>query len=1160
MCFFPVRILLWFVTSRVRALSGLCFDSQPQLKSLVDAGGNSYPIGIWVNDWATGHLTARVAGIVIKEKLGYNVELKGPGPLALDGFFALTGCTSPTDKTDRGCGGDGDRLTDVHINVEVWTSTYQLAWEELKLKYPDKAPSNLGNMGYYGATALYVPSGVQERAYDAEGINLDFYRDYNSSRENPGRHFANPGDVNVSYLLPCNETALMLNEVMSNYLDLTGDLEGVSGTAPDLTGKCYNQYFWLAPGCRTQPSTCLIWFTGGNGWGMFETLLKATVYNMPVATAVASSFANYGLLPNSYDMMLYWWVPDPTFLRLTPMKITFPEHDPDAWAKGDSRTAARDVSIDKHVSQDLESLAPEVVELISRLTMSLDTVNKLMLNQLDTGDSNFDVACRWLKENEHNEKSWSSWLPERGKCFSQFGMYSERTQTFLMKRNDSDSAITCRACPSGFYSSRLEDGQGITFICLPCESGSFQTSGAATLCNPCPAGSYQNETASLSCNRCPVGEYQDVEGGSLCKMCPPGTSTRLLGSVSISDCGCEAGSINIASGAFDCVPCMPGLDCPFSSTLEDLKSGRSSDGPDFVPRIREGYYTTLEEPLEVLHCRPESSCPGGAPGRCNKNLVGTLCAVCLEGQAQTLTSSGCEECGATMFGWLVVIPVVMGVLVIAYYFTNMEVVIQATPFKAGVMASAIAVSAMQALALVGLMSVKWPTTFKKVSSNLQVVLLDLDGMGLSCLSGSDPLARYLMVVFIFPAGLIWLFIFWSFTLLLTKCVNEKSWFRPWKLHFTLNTAGLGMQLGYGTMAAVAMKPLMCYSHPNARQSLITYPSLFCGEREHSFLQVAGISFLTIFVVGFFVICSYAAYNMPRWCAAGQRERVQSFRFFMANFRFDCYWFILLVLLRGFSFALAVVIGTNVPPAQTTLASLILTTYAILQSWMRPWKVPVINATDMLVNAGLLLLVNKAIQIDTDMESQFAETFCVGILLMIAVAIILALILSALALVLQKCGAEWRQFLTLAAVGKEKHICDALKVCADDLIKIEEEDLAKKINLSNSYDVQTLLKFIDLVSELFDNAMVERVKFSRVNPTVMNRRSIASAASDLMVFSLEASSSSTASDADQANRGSIVSHVSESAGAGNELPETNEAQESEVLAEQPEVRSKMITAL
>ena len=68
MSFSPVLILLWCVTSRVRALSRLCFDSQPELKDLVDAGGNSYPIGIWVNDWATGHLTATVAGIVIKDR------------------------------------------------------------------------------------------------------------------------------------------------------------------------------------------------------------------------------------------------------------------------------------------------------------------------------------------------------------------------------------------------------------------------------------------------------------------------------------------------------------------------------------------------------------------------------------------------------------------------------------------------------------------------------------------------------------------------------------------------------------------------------------------------------------------------------------------------------------------------------------------------------------------------------------------------------------------------------------------------------------------------------------------------------------------------------------------------------------------------------------
>ena len=285
-----------------------------------------------------------------------------------------------------------------------------------------------------------------------------------------------------------------------------------------------------------------------------------------------------------------------------------------------------------------------------------------------------------------------------------------------------------------------------------------------------------------------------------------------------------------------------------------------------------------------------------------------------QGYAQTLTTTGCEKCGATVFGWLAVLPCVMGFIVIAYYFTNLDILTQASPFKAAVMACGITISALQALALIGLMSVKWPPTFQTVSSNLQVVLLDFDGIGLSCLSGSNPLSRYILVVCLFPAALLWLFGFWAVTLTFPKCGRCGDFFKPWKLHFTFNTAGLGLHLGYGTMAAVAMKPLMCYSHPSGHHSLIIYPNLFCGEQDHNFLQIAGISFLAIFVVGFFVICSYAAWHMPTWCAAAQKERVQSFRFFMSNFRFDCYWFILLVLLRGFFFAFSIVLGASVPPA------------------------------------------------------------------------------------------------------------------------------------------------------------------------------------------------------------------------------------------------------
>ena len=231
--------------------SGTCLDDavpEGSLKDLVD-GGNPYPIGVWVNDWAAGHLIATMATVIIKEKgkkmkkqltvwrsflvvleqlldtfeicflpqekLGFNVELKGPGPLALDGFYALTGCTSPTDSADRGCGSGAKTL--VHINLEVWTSTYLEGWNQIQADYPNMAPKNLGNSGYYGATAQYIAAAVQERGYATEGLHLDFYRDYNASRENPGRYFTSPHELNVSRLRPCNETGLMISEAGAGF-------------------------------------------------------------------------------------------------------------------------------------------------------------------------------------------------------------------------------------------------------------------------------------------------------------------------------------------------------------------------------------------------------------------------------------------------------------------------------------------------------------------------------------------------------------------------------------------------------------------------------------------------------------------------------------------------------------------------------------------------------------------------------------------------------------------------------------------------------------------------------------------------------------------------------------------------------------------------------
>ena len=112
-------------------------------------------------------------------------------------------------------------------------------------------------------------------------------------------------------------------------------------------------------------------------------------------------------------------------------------------------------------------------------------------------------------------------------------------------------------------------------MCRACETGHFEASGGKEVCDPCPAGTYQNETGSIACKRCPFGQYQDTEGSTQCKRCVAGSTTPFLGATSLSDCGCEEGSINVNASreALKCIPCGEGLACPFSSSLEALQSG-----------------------------------------------------------------------------------------------------------------------------------------------------------------------------------------------------------------------------------------------------------------------------------------------------------------------------------------------------------------------------------------------------------------------------------------------------------------------------------------------------------------------------------------------------------------------------------------------------------
>eukprot|EP00438_Fugacium_kawagutii_P034591 Skav208731 [mRNA] locus=scaffold615:239775:242224:+ [translate_table: standard] len=302
-----------------------------------------------------------------------------------------------------------------------------------------------------------------------------------------------------------------------------------------------------------------------------------------------------------------------------------------------------------------------------------------------------------------------------------------------------------------------------------------------------------------------------------------------------------------------------------------------------------------------------------------------------------------------------------------------QVTAQATPLKTAQMAGGLVISTLQIFALLGLTSAKWPATFAEVSSDLQapkelavvllrpmshgwvapgppfllitadwsiagcisiVFVLDLDNLRIGCVLGSSPLVSYEFTALTCPVMVVWILFCYAST---KTTLVQRCGLKRWRMPYAFNTIGFGLQLGFGTIAAVALKPMMCYQHPNGRYSVLSYPSVFCWEEGHGGMLACGILLLVVVVVGFPVACSYATWKLPYWSVTGNHAMVQCFRFCTSNFQLSCYSFVLLVLFRGLGFAVAIAVGTNYPPVQKALVSLILVIYSTLLAKMQPWK-------------------------------------------------------------------------------------------------------------------------------------------------------------------------------------------------------------------------------
>eukprot|EP00435_Cladocopium_sp_Y103_P060711 s9_g22.t1 len=925
--------------------------------------GESYPVGMHLHSWAAAFATSAVARILLEEKFGYNVKDMAIGYSTLDGMYALAGCSTPLNINDPGCA-DGMNMTYSHVAMESWLSSWLNSWDVIQEEYPATAPRSLGSMGYHGRVSSFISETVRETAWEHEGLNLDFYRGYNVTWHNAARYFDGPQSLNTSLLKRCNETRLMLSRDMKIYVEFTGDWDGVDVVNETVLGKCFDGYFWYPPSCRHDPRACFIYITGGNGWEIDGAMQKASAWNIPMACATA---VDYARLPLQHNAMFYWWVPDPSFLSLSPVEVVFPAYDRLAFERGDKRLAVTSELVEILVSQDLQMLAPYVYNFLDSWDMSLSDVNKMLEDEMQSTDDWHEVACRWLLG--HGD-IWKKWLPYGTQCLQQFGLYNTVSRKFVDNRED-PSDLTCEPCPAGTYSKELVDDAGTTWICVPCPLGTAQASGASLECEACSFGTYQDELGSVACKRCDFGDYQDEKGQDACKSCPPDTTTLGLGSVIRSDCGCNEGHININSSGLDCAKCSEGLLCPTMSKLDALKSGYSDLGSKFTPSIQEGYFSTKSAPMEVYRCFG-SHCPGGLPGNCSGGTEGPTCDRC---PANMYMASGeCTSCGAYKAAeWIVGTIVLLLGLLASYYITEKHYIARGSLFESGKLVMELVLNSLQNLGILSYVIVPWPVFLRNLFDFSTIFALNLKSLGMSCAVNTD-LGRYIVVVIFFASIVILMPCLGCITHLLPS-LTKRGW--NWTYYGTICALGKILSSLFVTMCSIGIVPFICLSHPNKRYSISHYPNTLCGTTEHSTMQWVGVLLLALSLTHA-ILCAWALHQAPAWSLSSP-QRLTAIGFLLVNYRPSCWWFSMVILIRAPLLSVGQVIAPSVGAVQLLSMSCVILYALCLQTWFLPWKIPLVNLVDTVSTSLFLMLLGVALHLTPPTASRsYLDVFGTGL--------------------------------------------------------------------------------------------------------------------------------------------------------------------------------------
>ena len=360
-----------------------------------------------------------------------------------------------------------------------------------------------------------------------------------------------------------------------------------------------------------------------------------------------------------------------------------------------------------------------------------------------------------------------------------------------------------------------------------------------------------------------------------------------------------------------------------------------------------------------------------------------------------------------------------------------------------------------------MMTVQWPASLQGFFGICQLLLLDIDSYGFSCLAGNSEPIRYLLSALIFPTGVLWLGLACAVSRLFPKKHH-------WEWPKVCSTMGAFLQVGFSTMSATSLAPMMCYKHPNGQKSLLKYPGVFCGSADHGAMLVIGWTLLSVFVLGFVALCIFAVMRVPTWSATKKYHMVASARFLIFRFRLDAWWFGVPLLIRGPLINLPVVLATDYPPIQVVCIAVILTVMMLMQMLSWPWKVPLVNLTDCIISFCIVLLVTTATlflqTVDGTMYA-FAHAISTAMLGGIGLAVGIMVFMTASALVYRSAlgGKKELQMFNLGRTPTTPELAIKIKQMAAALEDMHVDSLSANLAAMSVFDVGKVTTCITLLA-------------------------------------------------------------------------------------------------